>query len=251
MNKIERKVLAAVKHIARERKKPFVSAIILAGGSSTRMNGSSKQLADVAGVPAVVRSALAYENCPDVREMIVVCLEAEQSAVEALMSEYNITKFKCAAKGGKTRFDSVKNGFEKTSVDADIVAVHDAARCLILSEQISAVIASAKKNGAAIAAAPSVDTVKIVGEDGKIDSTPDRATLWNAQTPQAFARAMLEVGLYVPRDENFKPTDDAMLVETIGFKVAVVDCGYENIKITTPADIGIAESIVKRRCENE
>ncbi|MBO4353812.1 MAG: 2-C-methyl-D-erythritol 4-phosphate cytidylyltransferase [Clostridia bacterium] len=251
MNKIVKKALSAAGAIARSRRKPFVSAVIVAGGSSERMNGVSKQLIPIAGVPVVARSALAYEACPDVSEIVVVCRDGEESAIEALMREYNIKKFVGTAKGGKTRFDSVKSGFEKTSVKSDIVAVHDAARCLITPEQISKVIDSAKKNGAAIAAAPSVDTVKIVGDDGKIASTPDRKTLWNAQTPQVFVKAMLEVGLYYPRESGFKPTDDAMLVETLGFKVAVVDCGYENIKITTPADVSVAESIVKRRSENE
>jgi len=251
MNKIQSKIMSVIKQIAKSKKKPFASAVILAGGTSERMNGLSKQLACVGGIPVIVRSALAYENCADVNEIIVVCRKEEKDEVEAMLGKYKITKFKCFAYGGKTRFDSVRNGFEKTSVNADIVAVHDAARCLILPEQISAVIAAAKKNGAAIAAAPSVDTVKIVDDDGKIKSTPDRATLWNAQTPQTFIRAMLEVGLYYPREAAFKPTDDAVLVETLGFKVAVVDCGYENIKITTPADIAVAENIVKRRCLNE
>lgn len=240
-----------IKTIGRNKKRTFVSAIILAGGKSERMGGASKQLLTIVDTPVVALSAIAYEKCAVINEIVVVCRDDEIDTVEKLMKEYRISKFKCAVPGGNTRFDSMKNGFEHIYIDADYVAVHDAARCLITPEQISSVVASAMKNGAAVAASRTTDTIKIADKNGIIKSTVDRSVAWNAQTPQVIKKAMLEVGIYHPRDEGFTVTDDAMLVETLGFNVAVVDCGYENVKITTPKDVAVAEAIIKkRRSEN-
>lgn len=241
---------ASISKLAKKLKPPFVSAVILAGGRSERM-GRSKQLIPICGIPVVARSAISFEKCPDISEIIIVCRKDERDAIAAMVKEYGITKFKCFAEAGKTRTDSVKSGFEKTLVSGDIVAVHDAARCLITPEMISNVVSAAKKNGAAIAASRTIDTVKTVDDNGLIKSTVPRAESWNAQTPQAFFRPLLEVGLYYPRDDGFMPTDDAMLVETLGFRVSVVDCGYENMKITTPLDVPTAEAILKKRSEDE
>lgn len=244
-------IKSIIRTIGKNSKRTIVSAIILAGGKSERMGGVSKQIMAVCGTPVVALSALAYENCPEINEIVVVCREDEIAIVEGLMKEYNIGKFRCAVVGGQTRFDSMKNGFERVNVDADYVAVHDAARCLITPEQISSVISAAKRHGAAIAASKTTDTIKITDKNGFITSTVDRSAAWNAQTPQVMKKAMLEVGIYVPHGNDFSPTDDAMLVETLGFKVAVVDCGYENIKITTPNDIAVAKAIIdNRRSEN-
>ncbi|MBR6051328.1 MAG: 2-C-methyl-D-erythritol 4-phosphate cytidylyltransferase [Clostridia bacterium] len=252
MKSTEKIINAIIKTIGKNKKNTFVSAIILAGGKSERMGGISKQLLTVGGTPVVALSALAYENCPDIGEIVVVCREDEMPIIEKLMKEYNIGKFRCAVAGGETRFDSMKNGFERVNVDADYVAVHDAARCLVTPEQISSVISAAMKRGAAIAASKATDTIKIADKNGVITSTVDRSSAWNAQTPQVIKKAMLDVGIYVPRENGFSVTDDAMLVETLGFKVAVFDCGYENIKITTPKDVAVAEAIIeKRRGENE
>ena len=251
MKSTARIIKSIIKTIGKNSKSTFVSAIILAGGKSERMGGVSKQLLTVVDTPVVVLSALAYEKCPDVSEIVIVCRDDEIERMEQLMKEYKIAKFKCAVPGGDTRFKSMKCGFEHVFADADYVAVHDAARCLITPEQISNVVSSAVKFGAAIAASKTTDTIKLVDKKGVITSTVDRSVAWNAQTPQVFKKAMLEVGIYAERDEGFSPTDDAMLVETLGFKVAVIDCGYENIKITTPGDISVAESIIlKRRNEN-
>ena len=244
-------IKSIIKTLGKNKKCPFVSALILAGGKSERMNGASKQLMSVGGAPVVVLSAKAFDDCPDISEIVVVCKDDEKSTVEALMEENGVKKFKCAATGGETRFDSMKRGLEASFVDADYVAVHDAARCLITPEQISSVVAAAKKNGAAIAAAKTTDTVKLVDKSGIITSTVDRSAAWSAQTPQIFKKAMLEVGAYMRGATDAPPTDDAMLVEAIGFKVAVVDCGYDNIKITTPKDIAVANAILAQRRSND
>ena len=227
-----------------------ISAVILAAGSSTRMEGGSKQLIKLLGKEVVLRSAEAFENCADITEIVVVCAGSEKDTINEIMTLSGISKFKCAVVGGKSRFESVKIGFEATDCSSDLVAVHDAARCLIEPEQISAVISEAKNHGAAIAACKTTDTIKTVDENGKILFTAERKHLWNAQTPQVFKRGMLEYGLYAKREEGFSPTDDAMLAETLGFGVYVVDCGSDNIKITTKKDIDTAVSILNRRNGN-
>lgn len=247
MKNTKKVIKSIIRTLGKNIKRPFVSALILAGGSSERMNGVSKQLQIVGSVPVVVLSAKAFDDCPDISEIVVVCKDDEKSEIEAMMQDYGVKKFKRTVTGGNTRFDSMKSGLEVAFADADYVAVHDAARCLITPEQISSVVAAAKKCGAAIAASKTTDTVKLVDEKGIIKSTVDRSAAWSAQTPQIFKKAMLEVGAYMRSATDAPPTDDAMLVEALGFKVAVVDCGYENIKITTPKDIAVASAILAQR----
>ena len=245
-----KKMSKIVASLSKSPKKPCVSAVILAGGSSERMNGVSKQLELIDGIPVVIMSVIAYEKCPDIDKMVIVCRESEIDEVRSLIEKNGIKKPVDFAIGGKTRFESMIRGFEKTDVKSDIIAVHDAARCLVTPENISDVISAAKKYGAAIAASKTTDTIKVTDENGNIKSTVDRSVAWNAQTPQAFLRPLLEVGIYTREDGENLPTDDAMLVEKLGFRVHVVDCGYDNIKITTRNDLIIAETIIKRRNEN-
>ena len=245
------KPLAVINKIARYLNKISTqcstSAIILAGGKSVRMDNVSKQLIDICGKPVIIHSALAFERCDEISEIIIVCSPQEQPIIEEQIKKHNITKFKGFAFGGETRFDSSKNGFLAVDPKSELVAIHDAARCLITPESICNVIKAAKKHGAAIAATPSIDTVKIVDESGLIKTTVDRKNVWNAQTPQGFIRPMIEVGLFYEREKDFLPTDDSMLVETLGFKVCPVDCGRENVKITYPSDVEFARTILSSR----
>lgn len=240
INKIARYLNKISKHCS-------TSAIILAGGKSVRMDNVSKQLIDICGKPVIIHSALAFEKCDEISEIIIVCSPQEQPIIEKQIQKHKITKFKGFAVGGETRFDSSKNGFLAVDPKAELVAIHDAARCLITPESICNVIKAAKKYGGAIAATPSIDTVKIVDETGLIKTTVDRKTVWNAQTPQVFIRPMIEVGLFYEREKDFVPTDDSMLVETLGFKVCPVDCGKDNIKITYPSDVKFAQTIISCR----
>jgi len=240
INRISRCLNSISKHCG-------TSAVILAGGKSVRMDNVSKQLIDICGKPVIIHSALAFEKCDEISEIIVVCSLQEQPIIEEQIKKHNITKFKGFAVGGETRYESSKNGFLAIDPKSELVAIHDAARCLITPESICNVIKAAKKHGAAIAATPSVDTVKIVDEAGLIKTTVDRKNVWNAQTPQVFIKPMIEVGLFYEREKDFLPTDDSMLVETLGFKVCPVDCGKDNIKITYPSDVEIAKTILSGR----
>lgn len=223
------------------------SAVILAGGKSVRMDNVSKQLIDICGKPVIIHSALAFEKCDEISEIIIVCSPQEQPIIEEQIKKHNITKFRGFAVGGETRFESSKNGFLAVNPKSELVAIHDAARCLVTPENICNVIKMAKKHGAAIAATPSIDTVKVVDESGLIKTTVDRKNVWNAQTPQVFIKSMIEVGLFHERENDFLPTDDSMLVETLGFKVCPVDCGRDNVKITYPSDVEFARTILSKR----
>lgn len=250
--KIAKFIKATAKAALKITSRSSVSAIILAGGNSERMGGISKQLIEICDIPVVVHSAMAFELCKDVSEIIVVCREMEKETIEELMHKYSITKFKSAVIGGNSRFESCKCGFEYIGKDNNIVSIHDAARCLITPSEISSVIKVAADKGAAIAATRVTDTLKSVNENGYIDKTVDRRCMWQAQTPQIFLRSMLEVGLYSEHKGDVLPTDDSMFVELLGFKVYPVETGRQNIKITTKDDIIIAEAILsQRRDKNE
>ena len=135
---------------------------------------------------------------------------------------------------------------QAVSPEADIILIHDAARPLVSAATITAVIAEARQSGAAIAAVREKNTVKIVGEDGVVQATPDRATLWEVQTPQGFQRDILLRAYLQAMQEGFVGTDDASLVERIKVPVRVVESDYRNIKVTTPEDLLLMEAILRR-----
>ena len=130
------------------------------------------------------------------------------------------------------------------------VAIHDAARCLITPEDITRVAVEAFSCGAAIAACKAKDTIKIVDHQ-RIKSTPDRESMWQAQTPQIIKTDLYRACIYTAMEDGYKGTDDASLCERHGFEVRVVDTGYENIKLTTPIDLVIAEAVIKKRERTE
>ena len=237
--------------LAPKKKKPsFTSAVIVAGGSSSRMgNGVSKQLMEICGVPAVVRSLLAFERTPEIKEVIVVAKSDELSLYEGFKKTYNLTKLKKAVSGGDTRQRSVEKGVAVISEKSNYVAIHDAARCLITPEEISAVCAQAYVYDAATAATKAVDTVKLANASGFIESTPDRNYVWNAQTPQIFLADLYRAAVAVANRDGVTATDDCSLVENIEHPIKLVECSRDNIKITTPGDLTFAVSIIKARAK--
>ena len=228
--------------------KSFTSAVILAGGCGTRMGGeTTKQWLSVCGVPAVIRSILVFESCRYINEIIVCARKEELEDYANIAETYGLTKLKCVVEGGATRQESALKGFKKISDNADLVAIHDAARCLVTEEMIEAVVRAARRDGGAIAACKATDTVKITDSHGSILSTPERSRVWQAQTPQIFGVEQYRVAAYVAIRDGFTVTDDASLMENAGFNVTAVDCGKENIKLTEPVDLLIAEAIIKNR----
>lgn len=238
--------LRAVSGSAR-RIKP-TSAVIVAGGRSARMGGEvPKQHRAVGGMPVVVRTLKAFEACELIDDIVVVTLPGETPIYEGYRDTYGITKLHAIVSGGDTRQRSVLNGFEAISPDSEFVAIHDAARCLVTIENIEAVCLAAYKTRAATAASAVCDTVKLADKRGCIAETVDRSLVWLAQTPQVFNVTLYRAAAYTALEAGFEATDDNALVERIQNPVKLVECGRENIKITTPADIALAEEILAAR----
>lgn len=228
----------------------YNSAIILAGGSSTRIGGNkTKQLVPVMGVPTVVRTISVFEKCKFINEIIIVAKSSEMALYDNWKIEYGWKKVKKIVLGGSDRQASVLNGFKSISDKSEYVYIHDGARCLVTEEMIKNVGHAACINGAAIAAQKATDTVKVI--DGKKLSTIDRNNVWLAQTPQVFMTEMYRAAVYTAKTNGTVATDDASLVEALGFEVFPVDCGKENMKITSPCDFAIAEAILKFRESEE
>ena len=234
-------------------KQPHTAAIVLAAGKGMRMESEeiSKQMMEIDDIPIVVRSLLAFEKSKHIHEIIVVGTKEELPIYKTFKKVYNISKLKVAVEGGSCRAISASHGFEQVSKQCDFVAIHDAARCLITSDDIDHVIKEAYKYGAAIAAKKSTDTVKVADKDGFVEETPDRSLLWLAQTPQVFKKTLYKVALAKAEALDETVTDDAMLAENAGFKVKIAECKDENIKITVLNDIHIAKKILEQRAQKQ
>lgn len=214
----------------------FSSAVIVAGGSGSRM-GRPKQMLPLGGKPVLVRTVEAFLQTPEIKEIVVVTPPENRAE---LQKRFPGIAF---ADPGKTRLLSVKNGFLKTSAASQLVAVHDGARPLVEPAHISACLQAARQYGAAVLAVPVKDTVKVC-EGGFVQNTLDRAVLWAAQTPQCYRRPVLAEALEKFGQEE-GATDESQLVEKLGIKVRVVPSSYKNNKITTPEDLIFAEALLE------
>ncbi len=221
------------------------SVIILAAGESARMCGINKQLAEIDGLPVFIRSALKFEECGKTAEIIIAAPKEYCEKYERLARDFGITKIKAVVSGGKSRFESVKNALCCVSEECNYIAVHDGARPLISTEDIERVLNDAERYGASIAAARATDTVKIVGKDGFIRTTPPREDVWYAQTPQAFKKE-----IFVRCAEKIGSqdvTDDSSVLEFCGESVHVTEITSCNMKITRPEDLEAARAISKNK----
>lgn len=230
-------------------KKPFVSAIIVSAGNSTRMGGINKQFIKLCGIPVVAHSINAFQRNSNIDEIIVVTREDDINTMSSYISKYGFTKVTKIVAGGETRQKSVCNGIINCSRNSSFVAIHDGARPLISDDVITKAIISAFVTEASAVGVVSKDTVKIVDGNNKIVSTPERATLRCMQTPQVFSKELyLSAVNSVENSSNF--TDDCMLIESYGHSVQVVEGDYKNLKITTPEDVILAEIIMKSQEKN-
>ncbi|MBQ8434557.1 MAG: 2-C-methyl-D-erythritol 4-phosphate cytidylyltransferase [Oscillospiraceae bacterium] len=221
------------------------SAIIVCAGNSTRMKGVNKILLPLGNSNVIGNSLMAFEKCPSVKDIVVVCRECDEEQIRKTAEEIGITKLHAFACGGETRQKSVLNGLRKISADTEMIAIHDGARPLVKPEHIEKTIKDASVFGGATLGVPVKDTIKIV-HDGLIDDTPHRPSLYITQTPQIFKRRIYFEGVDFAAEHELDFTNDCQLIEAIGTKVYMTVGDYTNIKITTPEDIEIAELLLKR-----
>ena len=224
-----------------------VGAIVLAAGSSRRMGGGDKLLADLSGKAVLRWSLEAFEDCRDVDDVAVVTSSSNRADIADICR--GAGKVRVLTLGGRERQDSVRAGLAVLRRCA-IIVVHDGARPLISAAAVASCIASVREGHAGvIAGGPVADTIKVVDPSGAVAATPDRASLRAAATPQVFPADVLRRAHDAARRDGVSATDDAALVERIGERVIVQDIGAPNPKITTPSDLLIAESLLGSRIE--
>ena len=227
---------------------PKFAVIFPAGGSSTRFGGKEKKpFTNLDGRAVWLRSVEAFVTRDDVCQCVIVVSPDDQEFFRSRFGPNLAFMSIQIAQGGAERFESVSNALAMIQPEAEFIAIHDAVRPCIAEEQISTVFKKAEETGAAILGVPVADTLKRVGGTGNIEATIPRQGLWQAQTPQVFRRDWLTEAYAQRTQLNTAITDDAQLVEAAGHAVAIVEGSPLNLKITTRADIFLAEAILKSR----
>lgn len=225
------------------------TAIVLAAGQGKRMNSSvQKQFLMLKGKPLLYYSLACFQKSKDIEDIILVTgKECIDFCKQEIIELYGFTKVSKVVAGGKERYDSVYAGLCACE-DTDYVFIHDGARPFVTEEIISRAKDAVLEFQACIVGMPSKDTIKIADADQMVKETPNRSTVWNIQTPQAFSYALIKEAHEIARTQNMEAiTDDAMVVETYkNAPVRLVEGAYENIKITTPEDILIAEKFLEK-----
>lgn len=223
-----------------KKKSINVTAIIACGGKSQRMNGIDKINFALGDFPVAVMSFMAFQNSDYIKDIIVVCKEEDIKAMMDYQYLYSITKIKSIVSGGNTRQQSVFKGLAEVSDDTDYICIHDGARPFVSTECIDTCISDAITYGGACASVKTKDTVKIISEDGFIQNTPNRDTIYLAQTPQVFDFLKYKKASSYAKNNNLDFTDDCQLFEAIGERVYLSEGDYKNIKITTRDDLILA-----------
>ncbi len=224
------------------------TAIIVAAGSSERMGGSTpKQFLPLAGMPVVAMTIRAYEDTDCIDDIILVIRPGDDAVYDEYREKFGFRKIRAAVHGGKARQESVLIGVEAADPSTAFFAIADGARPLTTPEMIRSVCLAAYKYGAASAASHATDSVKTADEKGFVTGSVERSTAWNAATPQVFGANLYRAAAYTAREAEFSATDDNSLVERIDHRIKLIDCGRENIKITTEYDLPIAEAIIAHR----
>lgn len=204
--------------------------------------GFNKLLAPLSGIPVIVRTLLAFQECPSIDEIILV---AGDDVREIITPQAALTKLKAILPGGAERQFSVWEGLRQVSEQTDIVAVHDGGRPLIKPAQITACVIAAAERRAVACARPVVETLKRCDDNGNITNSIERKNAWIMETPQVFDRSMLVTAYENVLGGGLHVTDEVSAVQTLGEKVSVVLNPWPNIKITVPADLALAERLLE------
>jgi 2-C-methyl-D-erythritol 4-phosphate cytidylyltransferase len=224
-----------------------VSVIIPAAGFGERMGATiGKQFLLLAGKPILVHTLERFQACAMVDEIIVSTQRSSFSLIEEIKKTYVLTKLKEPVEGGQRRQDSISNALRVVDPRSEIVVVHDAVRPFVHLKEITQSIETATYYGASIVAVRAKDTMKLAATDGRVEKTLNRSSLWSAQTPQTFKKQLLFDAYAHAEKFNITATDDSFLIEQLGVSPIIVEGSYENIKITTPDDLLLAELLVKR-----
>lgn len=220
--------------------------VIVAAGSGSRMKMDiNKQFIKLNDKEIIAYTIDRFYNHDKIDDIVVVIKEDElEFFTTEIINKYNFKNIKVAY-GGAQRQDSVYNGIKLLDEKCDFILVHDGARPFITKHIISKSIEEAKNNSAVVVGVPVKDTIKIVNENNEIIDTPNRSQLWAVQTPQTFRYDVLKKAYEEAFACGFYGTDDAILVERIGYKVKMIEGSYNNIKITTQEDLGIGSQILK------
>ena len=225
-----------------------VVAIIPAAGEGRRMGRAvEKQFLHLHGVPVLAHTLGVFDKSPEVDDVVLVVAPHQRQALkERVLGPYPCRKLSGVVDGGSERQDSVARGLDAVPGDSGLVVVHDGVRPLVSVDLLGAVLKAAKEHGAALAAIPAGDTVKRAQGEVVVE-TLERETIWLAQTPQAFQASLLRSAYEKAFRDKIMVTDDAALVESLGVSVHLVPGSPENIKVTTPTDLVIAEALLAQR----
>jgi 2-C-methyl-D-erythritol 4-phosphate cytidylyltransferase/2-C-methyl-D-erythritol 2,4-cyclodiphosphate synthase len=228
---------------------PPAGVIIPAGGTGSRFGHTQpKQFLELAGLPILVRTCKAFLDLETIRSLVVAApAEYMQNTIDLLQTHLSTSQTNRlhVTVGGTTRQESVRAGLYRLPAQIDLVLVHDAARPLVDRATILRCLHGAARFGAVIAAVPVKDTLKKVATNEMIEATVDRSNLWQAQTPQAVTRKLLEHAFAKADRRGFVGTDEASLLEAAGIPVRVVEGSERNLKITRPEDLRVAEALLK------
>ena len=227
---------------------PKCSAVIVAAGSSVRM-GFDKLLAPLAGSAVLLRTLRAFESSEFVNEIVVVTRMDKVSEIADLCAQNAISKVSKVVAGGKTRMESSLIGVSSVKSNAKLIAIHDAARPLVSDALIKRVVCAGAEHMAAVPVVPSTDTLKAIGDDNLVIGTVDRESTYRVQTPQVFDSVLIKGALTKAAEKGLALSDDSAAMDMTGFKTYAVAGEEDNIKITTPRDLIIAEAILQNRGE--
>lgn len=224
------------------------SAVIVAAGSSRRM-GEDKTMMEIGGVPVLARTLKVFDESPQVDEIVLVTRMDKIEQIANFVKNHGISKVTKVIAGGQTRIESCLAGVASVKKTAEYIAIHDAARPFVTPELISACLEGAKKYRAAVPGIPVADTLKKV-EDGFSAGNVDRESVVRIQTPQIFESDLIKGALTCTVEKKLLVTDDSSAVELCGFRVKIIPGDEDNIKLTEPSDLDVAEAILRKRERN-
>ncbi len=241
--------MSILKSFASTKNNLSCSAVVVAAGSSQRF-GADKIFAKLQGIPVLAYSLSTLEACECINEIIVVTEESKIVPVAELCDKFNISKATKILCGGASRLESALSGVSEVNPRSKLIAIHDGARPLVTRKIVYDAVKAASENMAAVPAIPTNDTVKIAAK-GRVVETPERNSVFSIQTPQVFVPELIKGALTNALQKGLTVYDDAQAAELLGVPVFLSEGSEENIKITTPIDLQLAETILKYRRERD